>query len=120
MSSFRAYILPAALVMVAMSITSFRASAQGWGNSPAPYYPGTTGYWTPGDVNGNWRASLYPAPTPVPAYVGHVYYTYQPFYPHQYLQPHYKFYHQSPLRGLFSCCPPRPNWSHVHVTYLPF
>ncbi len=39
---------------------------------------------------GSMPATLYQAPRPVPPNVGHVYYTYQPFYPHEYLYPHYR------------------------------
>ena len=33
-------------------------------------------------------AELYPSPLPVPAHVGHTYYTYQPFYPHLWMETH--------------------------------
>jgi hypothetical protein len=33
-------------------------------------------------------AELYPSPLPVPAHVGHTYYTYQPMYPHMWMDPH--------------------------------
>lgn len=38
-------------------------------------------------------AQMYVSPVPVPQWVGHTYYTYQPFYPHQMLYPHYDRYH---------------------------
>lgn len=37
-------------------------------------------------------ARLYPAPHPVPAYVGQTYYTYQPLMPHEYLYAHRRVY----------------------------
>lgn len=49
------------------------------------YYAGPGPY-------GNYVAEMYVAPLPIPAHVGHTYYTYQPFYPHNYLQPHKMYY----------------------------
>lgn len=37
---------------------------------------------------GGYTAGMYPAPMPVPGYVGQTYYTYQPLYPHHYLEAH--------------------------------
>jgi hypothetical protein len=34
------------------------------------------------------------APQPVPPLVGHTYYTYQPFMPHELLYPHHRTYHR--------------------------
>ena len=45
-------------------------------------------YATPGNP-----AAMYPAPFPTPANVGHVYYTYQPFLPHEFLYPHFRDYY---------------------------
>lgn len=39
-------------------------------------------------------AQLYVAPHPVPAYVGHTFYTYQPLMPHEMLYPHKRYYHR--------------------------
>jgi hypothetical protein len=39
-------------------------------------------------------AALYPAPKPVPPIAGHVYYTYQPFLPHEHLYTHHRSYHR--------------------------
>lgn len=38
-------------------------------------------------------AAMYPAPHPTPANIGHVYYTYQPFLPHEFLYPHARTYY---------------------------
>lgn len=43
---------------------------------------------------GGVSAGLYPAPGPVPAFVGHTYYTYEPLYPHEMLYPHHRTYHR--------------------------
>ena len=48
-------------------------------------------------VNGNCGgvpAGMYPAPGPVPTHVGHVYYTYQPFMPHELMYQHHRSYHR--------------------------
>jgi hypothetical protein len=44
---------------------------------------------------GGVPAALYVAPLPVPQFVGHTYYTYQPFMPHEFLYPHYRTYRKS-------------------------
>ena len=38
-------------------------------------------------------AQMYVAPVPVPQWVGHTYYTYQPLYPHQMMYSHNNRYH---------------------------
>ena len=38
-------------------------------------------------------AQMYVAPVPVPQWVGHTYYTYQPLYPHEMMIPHKHRYH---------------------------
>ena len=43
---------------------------------------------------GGVGAELYPSPFPVPAHVGHTYYTYQPFMPHEFLYKHHRTYHR--------------------------
>jgi hypothetical protein len=45
-------------------------------------------YATPG-----MPAAMYPAPFPTPANIGHTYYTYQPFMPHEFLYPHARTYY---------------------------
>lgn len=39
------------------------------------------------------NAQMYVAPVPVPAWVGHTYYTYQPLYPHEMMYQHTHRYH---------------------------
>jgi hypothetical protein len=43
---------------------------------------------------GSVPAQLYLAPRPVPPLVGHTYYTYQPFLPHEMTYPHHRTYRQ--------------------------
>lgn len=50
-------------------------------------------YYVPPNCGGV-GAQMYLAPRPVPAYVGHTYYTYQPFMPHEMLYPHQRVYHR--------------------------
>jgi hypothetical protein len=49
-------------------------------------------YAQPGPFNGA-AAQLYISPRPVPPNVGHTWYTYQPFYPHEYLYKHQRSYY---------------------------
>lgn len=49
-------------------------------------------YFTQGNAN-QATAGMYISPIGVPGNVGHTYYTYQPFYPHQYLYQHHDRYH---------------------------
>lgn len=48
--------------------------------------------YTQGSAN-QATASMYVSPVPVPAWVGHTYYTYQPLYPHEYMHLHGHRYH---------------------------
>ncbi len=50
-------------------------------------------YYLPGTCGGG-PAQLYIAPRPVPALVGHTYYTYQPFMPHELLYQHHRSYYR--------------------------
>lgn len=43
---------------------------------------------------GGLGAGIYPAPLQVPAHVGHTYFTYQPFMPHEMLYKHHRTYHR--------------------------
>ena len=43
---------------------------------------------------GGVGAQMYMAPGPVPPHVGHTYYTYQPFMPHEMLYKHKRTYHR--------------------------
>jgi hypothetical protein len=73
---------------------------QTWG-SPELFY----NYYVPGTCGGN-PAQLYLAPRPVPAYVGHTYFTYQPFMPHEQLYQHHRRYYRyyNGGRGLTRTC----------------
>lgn len=48
-------------------------------------------YYMPNNCGGV-PAQLYIAPRPVPPLVGHTYYTYQPFMPHEFTYPHHRTY----------------------------
>lgn len=50
-------------------------------------------YYIPGTCGGV-PANMYLAPQPVPAWVGHTYYTYQPFMPHELLYQHHRSYYR--------------------------
>ena len=87
-------------VLTALLFATSAASAQepigyvSYPSAPAPDYPGSTSYW---NHTGAWGASLYPAPLPVPVNVGQTFYTYEPLYPHHYLNAHANVYLQSPI-----------------------
>lgn len=49
-------------------------------------------HYVPG--NGSTPAAMYPAPFPTPAHVGHTYYTYQPWMPHEQMYRHHYTQHQ--------------------------
>ena len=49
-------------------------------------------YYTQGNCN-RANAQLYVSPVPVPAHVGHTFFTYQPFYPEEYLYWHKNTFH---------------------------
>ena len=50
-------------------------------------------YYIPGTCGGV-PANMYLAPQPIPAWVGHTYYTYQPFMPHELLYQHHRSYYR--------------------------
>jgi hypothetical protein len=50
--------------------------------------------------NGGMPAAAFPAPLPTPPVVGHVYYTYQPFMPNEWMYAHHRTYHQSYNNGM--------------------
>lgn len=60
---------------------------------------------------------LYLAPRPVPAMVGHVYYTYQPLMPHEFLYPHTRTYRKyyDDGRGITRT---RVHWYHSPLSFL--
>ncbi|QDV61364.1 hypothetical protein [Crateriforma conspicua] len=51
-------------------------------------------YYTQGNAN-SANAQMYVSPVPVPAFVGHTFNTYQPWYPHHYLYWHVDRYHNN-------------------------
>ncbi|MEM7477178.1 MAG: hypothetical protein AAF483_19520 [Planctomycetota bacterium] len=76
----------AAALLAFCSLTS-SANAQQYGNGPqlfANQYSNGANQAT---------AQMYLSPVPVPAWVGHTYYTYQPLYPHHYMHPHSDRFH---------------------------
>ncbi len=90
----------AALVMFAvLAFVSQTASAQtGKGNLPNYLF---SQYTTQGQ--GGVTAGKYPAPHPVPPYVGESYYTYQPLMPHEMMYEHqrsyYNYYNDNSFKG---------------------
>ena len=50
-------------------------------------------FYAPKTACGGATAGMYIAPLPVPAFVGHTYYTYQPLLPHEFLYQHKRSYH---------------------------
>ena len=74
-------------------------------------------YYVPGTCGGV-PANMYLAPQPVPQLVGHTYYTYQPFMPHELLYQHHRTYYRyyNGGRGLTRTSiswsrPPLSGWS---------
>ncbi len=61
---------------------------QTWG-TPELFY----NYYVPGTCGGV-PAQMYLSPRPVPPMVGHTYYTYQPFMPHELLYQHHRKYYR--------------------------
>jgi hypothetical protein len=57
------------------------------------YYVGPGSGCYGGMHGAGYGAALYMAPHPVPPHVGHTFYTYEPFMPHEMLYRHHKTYH---------------------------
>ena len=55
-----------------------------------PRYDLFYNYYVDGDSG--VPAQMYPAPRPTPPFVGHTYFTYQPFLPHEFMYPHSRVY----------------------------
>lgn len=82
----------------------FLSSTQAWGQHPAhmpvcrPREYGTPdlfyNFWVPPNCGG-MGAEAYICPRPVPPLVGHTYYTYQPFMPHELMYRHSRVYHRN-------------------------
>jgi hypothetical protein len=77
-----------AVVVLATCGLASSASAQ---QSYLPH-PMFSNEYTQGNAN-QATAQMYVAPVPVPTWVGHTYYTYQPLYPHQMMYLHEHRYH---------------------------
>lgn len=43
---------------------------------------------------GGVGSQMYVSPGPIPAHVGHTYFTYQPLMPHEFMYPHHNTYHR--------------------------
>ncbi len=56
------------------------------------YYVGPSG-------DGVVGAQMYPCPRPTPARVGHVYFTYPPLMPHEFLYKHHRSYYRRHATG---------------------
>lgn len=78
-------ILPVAVIAACFSLSS--AEAQEYGAPPLFANQYTQGYANMA------TAEMYVTPVPVPPWVGHTYYTYQPLYPHEMLYQHHNRYH---------------------------
>ena len=87
----------AAFVVVASSASSAQAGEWLHRSECRPYQYGNPdlfyNFYVP-PTCGGIGAELYISPLPVPANVGHTYYTYQPFMPHEMLYKHHRTYHR--------------------------
>jgi hypothetical protein len=118
---FRSTLLAAAALVSAAWLTAPQAALADGGATYGGACPGASGYGgrgflAPGAQNGYCRyraygrpdlfynfyvpgrcggypAEMYPAPKPTPPIVGHVYYTYQPFMPHEMMYRHSRHYY---------------------------
>lgn len=78
---FKFVMFAAVIAAVGLTGTSLAQGPQLFGNQ---YTQGASDQAT---------AVMYLAPVPVPANVGHTYYTYQPLYPHEFMHLHKHRYH---------------------------
>jgi hypothetical protein len=94
--------LPRWLFLLAVVVASFETTtpAQAHNRRPSgclPYYepsrPDLFYNYYIGPGCGTAAAEMYPSPLPTPPLVGHTYYTYQPFYPQEWLYHHHRDYH---------------------------
>ena len=85
-----------ALMVVCGGWQAGEVQAQVWGHSPPTGYEGGNynrpdlyrQYYSHPGSNASYEAQMYPSPIPVPAHVGHTYYTYPPFSPHLMMRRH--------------------------------
>lgn len=97
----------ATALLAVCSLTSSASGQDAYGSGPQLF----ANQYTQGASS--QAAQMYLAPQPVPAWVGHTYYTYQPFYPHEMMYRHtdrfHNYYDQG--RGL--------NTTRVHYSSAP-
>lgn len=82
-------IVGSVVVLAIAGLVAVPVSAQEGGT--LPNYLFSQYYTQPGASMVN--AEMYPAPLPVPAHVGHTYYTYQPLMPHEMMYQHARNYY---------------------------
>jgi hypothetical protein len=86
----------AALAMVAgQAVVGTEAQARYPADCP-PHNRGSDlfyNYYDGANFCGGVTVGMYPAPHPTPPHVGHVYYTYQPLLPHEFMYHHHRLYH---------------------------
>ena len=115
---FRTVAQTAALIVVALALGAASVSqAQDYGEPTANqdlfynYYVPPV----PGPYPGAAGAQLYVAPRPVPEFVGHTYYTYQPFLPHEHLSPHERTYVRN--NGMAGTTVTKVTWSRSNCLH---
>ena len=79
-----------AIALAVVASLSLMGAAQGQEVVSGP--PLFANQYTQGYAN-QATAQMYIAPVPVPQWVGHTYYTYQPLYPHELMHRHADRYH---------------------------
>jgi hypothetical protein len=79
------------LVVATMAVCSLVSSAHSQEMISSGPHPLFANQYTQDSAEAT--AQMYLAPVPVPAWVGHTYYTYQPLYPHQMMYLHKDRYH---------------------------
>ena len=89
--------IAAAIVWLSVSLNAQAELRPGWDGKRHVSYQQQKDlfynyYAQPGPYNGA-AAELYISPKPVPPHVGHTWFTYQPFYPHEYLYKHQRAYY---------------------------
>lgn len=115
-ASLGAAVVAAAVVTITLSNTASAVELKnGWNGKRHISYQAQKDlfynyYAQPGVFNGA-AAGIYPAPRPVPAYVGHTWVTYQPFMPHELMYAHQRsYYTHNPGAG----------WTRTNVRYGTF
>jgi hypothetical protein len=83
-------VVAATVAMGGMDVAGSRVAQAEGQIFPRPQYDLFYNYYVNGDSG--VPAQMYPAPRPTPPFVGHTYFTYQPFLPHEFLYPHSRVY----------------------------